>query len=122
MPENIDSNNKLAKFAAEFVKPLLIDMSQSFLQDYYHEKPYDFFHCPYTAPILAHLAKREMEKRECEYRLTSKLRINYKGETIRLYETIIWLKDYSTFTKEDENEYIALWITIKEAILKEKNA
>ena len=96
----------------------------------YHITSTDFFEGDFFPPLLAHLAKREMEKRGLEYKLT------YRGhfvedEFVYTHEADIFIitrkpaPNYE-ITKmiqnpiDHENEYFALWSAIFEAVGGEK--
>lgn len=113
------NTKKLAEFAAEFLNLLHVQdfyffpsgsdhcftIQDSQVEDY-------FFHNSEYAPILAYLAKREMEKRgfDCEY--------NRQLDQHR-YEFDLSLDyDRPIARGESNSEYIALWSAIEEAVKK----
>lgn len=106
---------ELAEFGAEFLNAREND--NEFYLWIHKDKPWDdsiiainpknLFDDLATAPHLAHLAKREMEKRGFEsfqhYRLNSSQYVYY-----------IQNANYQCFKGEGENEYQALWLAIRE--------
>ena len=115
---------KLAEFAAEFLGWEIEDGRLSipsfclrvglYLCDDPHVK-YIFEH-PETAPILAHLAKREMEKREFEWELAT----IWIKPGIRGYQCEVYGFEKNNYSTEvvcsHENEYIAFWSAVMEAV------
>lgn len=118
---------KLAEFAAEFLGWELCPQNQWKIPDniewlYYvthkhrDELPRDFFEGHSSAPILAHLAKREMEKRG--FRWISSYGYHAHTEDEYFYEFTKWgeteedEKTGSAFNKE--NNFIALWSAIEQ--------
>ena len=116
---------QLAQKAAEFLKKAIesnsMKMPRKHLQKIIYERPItvdDWFYDYEINPILAHLAKREMEKR------------GYRLFLAQGFENNRWLAQYAIApedahgTTEDvlknENEYIALWSAIIEATGGEK--
>jgi len=114
---------QLAEFAAEFlgwdkeggrwtIPPFCLKVGL-YLADDPHAK-YLFEH-PETAPILAHLAKREMEKRGFWWH--SSWFSNGKVYSI-FFSKLTSAKPggWRELEVEHENEYIALWSAIQEAV------
>lgn len=94
----------LSKFAENF---LPVDTSLAI----YHITPEELFEDHKTAPILAHLAKREMEKRGFCFTYTSPdYYRNLHTYTIRNSQD---KTDKCLGLSCDENEYIALWSAIE---------
>jgi len=90
---------KLAEFAAEFIGVVHDDLDKSIQ---------GFFYNDIDAPILAHLALKEMEKRfgdvwECASWIS-------KNRRVYEYKFSNHVEEYNGW---DENEYIALWSAIK---------
>ena len=70
------------------------------------EVEYALFECVETAPILAHLAEMEMEKRK--FGIVSET----PTESWNYYYCKIYQGAYMKAEEADENEYIALWSAI----------
>ena len=71
------------------------------------------FHKWHIAPVLMHLGKREMEKRGFQVRCD-----NYDAECKQVYIKNKWHEDWelSPIFAEHENEYIAFWTAVREAL------
>lgn len=97
---------KLAEFAAEFLKLTKIEGSNLYRFTNAHGADHasykDFFYS-LKSPILAHLAKREMEKRG--YAITH---YSIPKEDDVYHQYIV-----GSETRFDTNEYIALWNAIE---------
>lgn len=121
----ITDTKKLAEFAAEFLElpnsekvkpgehtefPDIFLWKLEIELGIYHIGPKSFFDNTF-GPILAHLAKREMEKREYTYEFHaywSKRRILYS------YEFMTYPNNEEMSVEiADENEYQALWTAIE---------
>ena len=67
------------------------------------------FHKWHIAPVLMHLAQVEMEKRGFEWASS------YNSNQKRYFYTVVAL-DLSHKHKDHENEYIAFWTAVREAL------
>lgn len=103
-------NKELAEFAAEFLE---LKGNEDFYRilktnGKYQPGEYAFFECSRYAPQLAHHAKRKMEKLGFDYQCMEFLCGEYRFKGSR--GTVIFQG------AGDENEFIALWSAIKEAL------
>jgi len=111
---------QLAEFAAEFLgrDKLRIALSGPAIKRKGGIDPKGFFDSEFSAPIIAHLAKREMEKRGFDWECS-----RWKGGYVHHYE-YKFFTEIMPETREDlmdENEYIALWSAIESAMKNEKD-
>ena len=107
---------ELAEFGAEFLGLKVSESNLYTIVEGLHiEKNSLYLHMfdsSMIAPILAHLAKREMEKRE--FGIFSSY--TWKNDGKPFYVYYINHYDYKTFRGEGDSEYIALWLAIREAV------
>ena len=114
---------QLAEFAPEFLKKAInnnsLPMPSKRLQRLIFERPVhpdEWFGYQETAPILTHLGKREMEKREFEWELAT----IWIKPGIRGYQCEVYGFEKNSYSTEvvcsHENEYIAFWSAVMEAV------
>jgi len=106
---------KLAEFAAEFLDGYIKKYRTILVIGGYVDDEDMVFHHPMAPAILAHLAKREMEKRLWEWNSSYDLSGFQPGEKIhgQYCFGILTAPKCTVHSEQDENEYIALWSAIE---------
>ncbi|KKL07272.1 hypothetical protein LCGC14_2587680 [marine sediment metagenome] len=119
-----NKQKQLAESAAEFLgaknnKLKVIDSGMNCQVYEVHSiviSEYNLFYSCIYAPILMHLGKREMEKREFEWELAT----IWIKPGIRGYQCEVYGFEKNNYSTEGvcshENEFIAFWSAVREAV------
>lgn len=101
---------KLAEFAVEFIDPDEEWRVAEQVENEDFSPEHRYFISRYSAPVYAHLAKREMEKRGYVWKSDGGGG-NYDFEIMDTKQAI-----FTWIGKGDENEFIAFWTAIQKAV------